>query len=223
MEWSYAITAVPQRADNLLVQTVQELEKGGFADPVIIMDGPMPEGPSVLSRYTIIDHPHLGHIKNWLMALHYVFYSKPQAQYFAIFEDDLLCVPNLRQYLETCEYPDKGYWNLITHDPSYIKIGPQHGWHVSNQRGWGAVGLVFSRQAVIDLLQCSKFVERATAPKLNAADGLVLYLMKRQGYREWIHSPSLLQHTGVKSTLKNHVYGPMVGFRRDYNPLEDVA
>lgn len=218
MEWSYAVTAVPQRCSDLLPQTLQQLATAGFSDPVVMLDGELP-GCSTLARdQRVATHPKLGHIRNWALALNYIYFQNPQAERFAIFEDDLLCCHNLRVYLEQCPYPELGYWNLLTHNQNMMKAGPQPGWYLSNQRGWGAVGLVFDQVTVQALLGHPKWRERVAFGR-DSADGLVITLLKKLGYREWIHSPSLLQHVGVKSTFTNHKYGRVLGWRENYDPL----
>jgi hypothetical protein len=135
----------------------------------------------------------------------------PKANRFALFEDDLDTCTNLRRYLEQQDLLDKVYWNLLTHDCNLALTGPEEGWHESNQRGLGALGLVFSRHGVQDLLTSPDFHNRIRNGR-HAADGMVIDVLKPLGYKEWIHNPSLLQHIGMKSTL-GHKYGPMKGFR----------
>jgi hypothetical protein len=221
MEWSYAITTVPERYDRLLPQTVAELSKGGFDNPIIVLDGERPDYPSVLNTYRFVVHPQLGHIGNWMLALHYAYLSNPRADFFAVFEDDLLCVRNLRTYLESCPYPEKGYWNLLTHNQNLAKAGPVPGWYLSNQKGWGAVGLVFDQVAVRKMVQSPDFITRGLHVRKVGADGLVVQVLRKLGYQEYIHSPSLLQHVGMDSTLGHH-YGQIIGYRPDYDPMKGI-
>lgn len=222
--WSYGITTVPQRIDNLLIQTVESLAKSGFDNPTLFIDGICDCKLDHLRQ--VVYKQQQGHLQNWIQAITHLYVNAPKADYFAIFEDDLIACKNLRSYLEACRYPEKGYWNLLTHDCnlSHTNNG-QKGWHKSNQRGKGAVGLVFSKLAVMDLLQSSTFWKRRSKDNLlQAADGVVMDALKVAGYDEYIHYPSLVQHQGFVSAIgPGHRYGEVLGFESvDYDPLIDM-
>lgn len=216
--WACGVTTIPGRVKTLLPQTLQSLHKAGFPAPWIFMDGACDIGQ--LDNYggLVIRHPGGGHLANWYLAMTTLYTSFPKAERYAIFEDDLLCCPNLRSYLDSCPYPAPGYLNLLTHDCNLVLTGPVHGWHKSNQRGKGAVALVFDREAAQALLSCREFINRPADRKRKCADGVVCDSLIPQGYTEWVHYPSLVQHVGVESSL-GHEYGLVGGFRSGYDPL----
>lgn len=224
--WSYGITAVPQRLETTLPDTLRSLKKSGFDEPTIFFDGYFPNGFGYESIYSIVQkripiviHPTICHLANWMTALLYIYTSNCQADRYALFEDDLLCVSNLREYLDSLVYPEMGYWNLLTHDENLLLTNKVEGWHKSNQKGRGALGLVFDRKAVQDLLTNRQFIERPLGNKQNA-DGMVMDTLRPMGYSEYIHYPSLLQHTGTVSAMGHH-YGKVSGFKGEgYNPME---
>jgi hypothetical protein len=155
-----------------------------------------------------------------MSALIGIYTARPNAHYYAIFEDDLLACSHLRDYLEQCEYPSPGYWNLLTHDMNMKLTQNKPGWHPSNQKGKGAVGLVFNKATVIQLLQTREFATYISARNRNAADGMVIDALHRLGYIEYVHYPSLLQHVGLESVM-GHGYGVVQAFHGTaYNPLE---
>lgn len=236
MNWSYGITTVPQRIQTTLPTTVKSLSRAGFDCPTLFVDGYLPGDYHIEYFYgiaqkkvAVVLHPNIGHLANWMTALVYLYSSDPCADRYVIFEDDLLSVVNLREYLEKTEYPEKTYFNLLTHNQNLILTGCKEGWCQSNQLGRGAVGLMFSRRAVQDLMASRAFVDRPTRwnPKVNqkrgGADGMVLDSLKQQGYLEYVHYPSLLQHVHSQSTL-GHAYGPVKGFKgEEYDPLKILA
>jgi hypothetical protein len=67
------------------------------------------------------------------------------------------------------------------------------GWHLSNQKGYGALGLVFGREAVTTLLSQARFIRRPQ--RLDRGwkliDGGIIDCLRPIGWREWVHTPSL--------------------------------
>ena len=91
-----------------------------------------------------------------------------------------------------------------------------------NQRGYGAVGLVFSREAVCVLLQSEKLVNRPQDPVKGwrLIDMCIASAMNSAGYNEFVHNPSLLQHTGRHSSMGNSKHPLANSFRgEDFDAL----
>lgn len=222
--WSYGITASPQRVDNgLLLQTVKSLAAAGFNDPTIFMDGAcdFDESWNGLVNKLVIRTPGIGHLPNWMTSLVHLYCTAPKAVYYALFEDDLICCKNLRQYLESCE-PPNGYWNLLTHDQNIVYANNVNGWHESNQRGRGAVGLVFPRDTLLALIRARGFFDRPSLDGEQNADGMVITCLRPLELKEYIHFPSLVQHMGLQSVM-NHKYGKVRAFVEDYDPVHDFS
>jgi hypothetical protein len=216
MKWSYGITTVPSRVeDGMLKRTVASLARSGFDEPTLFIDG---AAECLLGLPLVIYCPPVGAIANWMTALFHLYTRNPVADRYALFEDDLLTCSNLRAYLERCPLEPNSYLNLLTHDCNLAHIGPDPGWHPSNQLGKGAVGLVFDNQGVKNLLTSPRFINAYSGPP--CADGMVIEVLKPLGYVEYVHNPSLLQHVGLTSTIENHAFGPVLGFvGTDYDPL----
>ncbi|NQT14161.1 MAG: glycosyltransferase [Planctomycetes bacterium] len=169
---------------------------------------------------TMYAYPH------WLLSAWELYLSNPAADRFAIFQDDILAVQNLRSYLDATPYPDKSYLNLFTFLDNERVIRKQPaGWYEAatirnkrngQQRGCGALALAFSRDAMIALLDSGYMARRMQGPlegyrggrdkggmprAYSYIDGAVVTAMNKIGWREFIHAPSLIQHTGIKSTI----------------------
>ncbi len=81
--------------------------------------------------------------------------------------------------------------------------GRKTGWYESNQKGKGAVALVFCRAAVAALLTSPTFVQKplAASTPWHNMDGCIGDSFRLAGWFEMIHWPSLVQHTGDKTTM----------------------
>lgn len=195
-EWSCGVTTVPERTMNLLPRTIASLVAAGFPVPHLFIDGEVMTagyGEQVTAR-----QPKLHIAGNWVLAIWELYLRNPKADRYAVFQDDLVAVRNLRQYLERCAYPEKGYWNLFTMPVNHKLAKGRKGWFESNQLGKGAVGLVFSNEAVRTLLTQGHLAERAQNLKRgwHLIDGGIIETFKIAGWKEWVHNPSLVQHTG---------------------------
>lgn len=211
MKWSYGVTTVSERIETTLPKTLLSLAHAGFSDPHIFIDNARVP-PESLDAYSCTCHcPPLRAFGNWVTSAWSLYVYSPAADYFAIFQDDLITYANLRDYLERCKYPKTGYWNLYTFPSN------EHGsgWHLSNQRGLGAVALVFSNEALRTLLFQKHLVERVLNEKRGhlAIDGGIVEAFKKVGWREWVHSPSLVQHIGDTSAIGNNPHPKAVSFR----------
>lgn len=252
LKWAYGVTTCLERRDSLLPGTLRSLASAGFPEPHLFVDGDdgkqgnWPIG-NVTRRY-----PAVMVAKHWVLSLYELYTRNPHADRYALFQDDLLAYRNLRQYLEQW-FPAKGYCNLYLF-PSYQLMGETQGriqrigltgryttgWFeapvMPNERPftdgtlpqWGksAMGLVFDRAGVLELLKSDHLLNRPQdgAKGLKTIDGAVVAAMNKAGYREYAHWPSLLQHTGDVSSIRSKHAAPFPHantFRgADYNALE---
>ena len=209
MKWAYGITTVPKRLNDLLPRTIASLKKAGFDKPRLFVDGTSDTkqyerfGLEITTR-----NPPIKTFANWILALAELYLREPQSDRYAIFQDDLVAYINLRKYLDRCKYPEKGYWNLYTF-PQNQKLAPKNnGWFLSNQRGKGAVAIVLSRDAVTTLLKQNHIIDRpksAGKRRFQVVDGAIVDAFRKTGWKEYTHNPSLVQHTGKKSSIRNRV------------------
>lgn len=203
MDWSYGVTTVPERIDNLLQRTLKSLAAGGFPNPRLFIDG-LDVPPSSLSAYQCsCRNPRIRTAANWVLSAYELYLYNPHATYYAIFQDDFVTYRNVRDYIESCKYPQRGYLNLYTF-PENARLNRAR-WYESNQRGKGAVALVFNRDALQTLLGSRYLVDRAMSVErgYKSIDGGIVSAMKHAGWKEYVHSPSLVQHTGEVSSMGN--------------------
>lgn len=221
MRWAYGITTCGQRVcDWTLGRTLQSLKAAGFEKPGLFLDDP--RYVHRIEEYRLAERsPKIGAFGNWVLGLWELLLREPDADRYAMFQDDVLASSNLRQYLEACEYPARGYWNLFTAPDNQKLISekfPLIGFFGSDQLGRGAVALVFDRAAVVEVLRSFRTVSHAYDPyPANAAgksiDGVVLNALQGAGYTEYVHNPSLVQHVGEVSTVGNERHAQAPNFR----------
>ena len=211
MKWAYGVTTVPERRLSLLPQTLNSLCDAGFGNPRLFVDGC--EDPSLYNTFgrpvTYRPNPPLKIVGNWMLGMWELYVRDPSADRYAMFQDDVLCVGNLREYLEASPFPKKGYLNLLTHEENKKWTKNKPGWCEALQRGLGAVGLVFDREGLQTILASGHMVRKPTLAGHHGTrswkklDGGVLEGMRGAGYKEYVHNPSLLQHCGLESSLGN--------------------
>jgi len=213
MDWSYGVTTVPERIDNLLQRTLTSLANGGFKNPLIFIDGLQSPHPSLVNYQCTLRYPNIRTFGNWFLGAWELYIRNPKAERYAIFQDDLVTYANLRDYLESCKYPQRGYLNLYTF-PENTRTDRAR-WYESNQRGKGAVALVFDRETFQTLLSLRYLVDRVTDPNRGhkSIDGGFVTGLKRVGWKEYVHNPSLVQHTGMSSTMGNAQHPLAPSFR----------
>lgn len=201
--------------DGTLLKTLNSLAGAGFDKPTIFIDGvPSSKSQVNLEGYECVFRTKpLKVYGNWHLGLSHLFIRNPHADRFAMFQDDFVTYKNLRTYLNACPYPEKGYWNLYTFREN---MKPDQGWYQSNQLGKGAVALVFNNEAAQLILNCPRWLGRPASNPSNKErlwkyiDGGIVETFKKQGWKEYVHNPSLVQHTGLHSSIGNmrHAQAP---------------
>lgn len=242
IQWAYGITTIPQRVKDLLPLTIKSLANAGFDYPTLFIDGMrLVDLQSLQSRFSLPltnRFPRVGAYANWLLSASELLARNPQADRFAIFQDDIITYKNLKKYLESIPYPETvmsgnyrskmpGYWNLYSsQENETIILNKQLGWYGgatsyvskgkpitfknqqgmispkrNQQRGIGALALVFSRESLKLLLSQPYMWQKLTSNfnREKNIDGAIALAMNPLGIRELIHSPSLVEHTGEVS------------------------
>ena len=218
MEWAYGVTTVPSRVkDGLLIRTLSSLYKAGFEDPRLFVDGKIAIA-MVYNRFMLqvtMHTPKIGAYGNWIVSLLELYMRNPKADMYVMFQDDILAAKNLREYLESCTYPIKGYWNLINY-PTNVKKAPSKeyvGWYPSDQMGRGGQGLAFTQEALRVLFSHKLiFVHPHEYNGPRSLDGAVSRIFKDRGWKEYVHSPGLMGHTGQGCSIIGKRLQPNIEF-----------
>ena len=230
VKWAVGITTVPERRDVLLRRSLNSLARGGFSDVRIFVDGcDDPTLYSEFGKHITVRFPKVNAFNNWMLAAYELFYRHPDADRWAVFQDDILVCQNLRQYLEAIPFPENGYLNLSTiREQEDVVPGPKgivealiqspkHSEKLpdgkTRQRGRGAMGLVFNQASMLAVIRHPHMTQRVLPEKRDPnryfrfIDGAVVEVINSSGMREYVHNPGLLQHNGPQSTITPKVWG----------------
>jgi hypothetical protein len=219
MEWSYGITTVSERFGTTLPGRLRSLAAAGFEEPRLFVDGVCPPDSEMQDLYWISQRiPRIGLAANWCLSMAELYLRQPNADRFALFQDDIVAVKNIRQYLESVPFPDHAYLNLFTFlDNDRLIPNRPIGWSEAaelrtpssqvfhgkrQQAGRGAIALIFDRPGLITLFGHPHFLTRPQSGQSSATkiDGGIVESMNRADSREYIHKPSLVAHIGREST-----------------------
>lgn len=218
LSWAYGVTSIATRLQTYLPETLASLRSAGFDKPTLFVDDLMHIDAMSLENHldltVVARRSRLYAYGNWLLGLMELHLLNPQADRYVMFQDDIQLSQNLVPYLESIPYPDKGYCNLYTDSSNEPFATKKVGWFLSNQKGKGAQALMFSREAVQRLLLNQHLVYKMTTNvkdyRWKNIDGGVKEAMANQGWKEYVHNPSLVQHVGKDTTLKQGPRGHTV-------------
>lgn len=215
MQWAVGITTVPSRRATLLPGAVTSVRAAGF-EPHLFVDGDDDArswraefGVPVTCRY-----PPVLVAGNWVLSIYELYYRSPLADRYAIFQDDVTMVRNCREYLDRIAWPDKHYFNLYAAPTNWLLVKHKaengfRGWYPSNQAGKGALALVFTREGLQTLLAAEHLVKRPAdcqAYGWRRIDGGVSDSMRKAGWSEMFHVPSLVSHEGITPSFNKLSY-----------------
>jgi hypothetical protein len=215
--WAVGVTTVLERRHTYLPKTLNSLCNAGFDQPTLFIDGcSHAEAVGVEDQFkcpvVTRNRPNFRCFGNWFLAAHELVIRTPYAHRYLIVQDDFVTYHRLREYLNRCSYPkENSYYNLYTvpENQELIPVDsngkPLEGWHKSNQKGRGAVALMFTNEGMATLLAHPHMISRPkdTHRGFEAVDGSIVHAMKKAGYTEYVHYPSLVQHIGDLTTLRS--------------------
>jgi len=230
IEWAVGVTTVQARLNTLLPATLNSLAAGGFGGLLrLFVDGCRdPKSVEEWCKLPVSTRSQqLGIAGSWMLTLHELYLRQPRADYYLIFQDDVAVLKNLRHYLEQSPLPRAAFGNL------FLARGPHKvlkarwpkvpvGWHKSDQKCRGAQGLLFPNPAARALL-LSTFANNwpNTVKGDRNVDGMIVQAMNQAGYDEWVHCPTLCEHTGRLSTVGHGIMESVDTWRgEDYDSLE---
>lgn len=210
---AYGVTTTPHRRDTLLPKTLASLAAAGFPRPRLFVDGCNdPAQYAGLGCEVTLRSPEVRTLANTILGLAELYARHPLAERYAMFQDDIIVSRGLRQFMDSAKLPGKGYFNLFTAPENERLSHGRTGWFASDQWGRGALGLVFDREALMELLSCGRIVRwiysRSKArdpqkPAWKSVDGAIVTALGERGYPEFCHYPSLIQHVGRQTSMGN--------------------
>jgi len=228
MDWAYGITTVPERQFNYLPRTIESLKNAGFDLPTLFVDGSNSKS-NEFEKYNLPVVYRSSKIRaygNWLLGLMELWIRNPHADKYAMFQDDFVTYKNLRTYLDSFETGNEEYLNLLTFPQNEAISKGIPGWFPSNQRGRGAVALVFNRHVLLKLLGNELMLAKPAAKRHSdrSIDGVLVTAMNKIGIREKVHYPTLVFHIGDCSSIGNRQHVKPTSFKgEDFDAIELIV
>ncbi len=213
VQWAVGVTTAPRRQSTLST-SLESLIASGWESPHLFVDGPVEidAAYSALPRSTRPEPS--GAWPAWCWALETLLQADPAAQAILIAQDDALfpSFPTLRPYVEqvVAGLPEpRAVVSLYT---STEDMQVDNGWRCfPSQWKYGAVALVFTRQAAEELLASHQRGELDLGGTAGIDARVGLWATRHQ-VPLWHPSPSLVQHIGQVSSIWRR--SRAVGLRR---------
>ncbi len=199
-QWASAMLTAPRR-DPRIEQTLDSLNNAGF-DRIHIFAEPNAWIPERHRNLQITQRPRkFGNFLNFYACLCTLLEEHPQADAYAVFQDDVELAAGLRHWCEDHLWPlDNGLVSLFTprlHSDRMI------GWQIKSpgfQRVCGAQALVFRRDWLQSFVSDAR-VLNSFRLRDQADDAVLGGWLARDGRGIAYHSPSLVQHVGKISSI----------------------
>jgi len=198
--WAVGITTAP-REEPTLEDSLKSIHAAGWEDVRIFIDGDVlpPSGYSYTRRSSAA-----GAFSNWILALQELVVRDPAAKYYLLFQDDVRLCKGARERVEALALP-----GIVSLYQSFHQR--DKGIHICTppRRFVGALGLAFDRETAHKLLSSWFMIDhrQRTSRNNDYIDGSLGFWCEKNEVPLWIHSPSLIQHTGHTSTL-GHTENP---------------
>lgn len=176
------VTTCPRQV-TYLAETLTSLRVAGF-DPLVFED-PNLKG----SRWALRN------------ALGSLLARYPEADVYAVFQDDILAAKGLCGWLERNLWPaDPATIGICSPYTASVNSQPQPGWFDLNQipvfRPFGACSLIFPNHSAKRFL-----AESRPDGMLSGSDTQVGLWCRSAGLGHYSHTPSLIQHVGKVSSI----------------------
>ncbi|MBX3444032.1 MAG: glycosyltransferase [Planctomyces sp.] len=200
LRWQVGVLTAP-RGDLLLPQTLASLREAGF-DELTVFAEPGADVPADSSLLRVVRRERrLGNIANFYAGLSELFASSPDADCYAMFQDDITIAAGTRDWCESELWPGgAGLVSLFTPLP-HTSESP--GWRLLSPgffRVYGGQALLF-RGDVLRQFLADPEVLRAVHANSACDDAIVAGWAARRAIPIAYHTPSLVQHHGRVSSI----------------------
>lgn len=207
--WIASAILTAPRKNSTLKASLHSLAAAGFR--CIIRAEPNSDIPDEYQKYVVFNRVKLGVLRNMYETLEFLVQSYSKATVLAIFQDDIQISAGVAKWLEGELWPD---WCPVAslYTPNCY-ADKKSGWRILKlgfYRTFGALGLLWRRDAAIDFLRNEQVKSHVRQHPNRNADATVGYWALQRGHGIAYHTPSLVRHTGDTSTLRDWNFGPQV-------------
>lgn len=184
--------------------TIESIRAAGW-DEITVYGEP---GLETAERAVIRPHQY-GCWVNWVCALFDMYQTGVGSEMFVIFEDDIQMCRNVRAYLDEL-LPSLGRFGTVSlYTPSHMKkhAGGLNCVHDESDMGgrvWGTQGIVFTEESLGLFLSHRETVayrRESLGVENKNRDSAIGMWAKSSGKKVYYHTPSLMQHVGVASSV----------------------
>ncbi|GEM_PF-1001352 len=199
-QWATAMLTAPRR-DPRIESTIESLIHAGFEN-IHIFAEPGAWIPEKGQSLRITHRPRrFGNFLNFYSCLCTLLEESPNADAYAVFQDDIQLAAGLRSWCEEQLWPlDTGIVSLFT---PRLHSERTKGWHLKTpgfQRVCGAQALIFRRDRLQEFLSDAQVINSIRLRE-RADDAVLGGWIAREGLRIAYHTPSLVQHVGAVSAM----------------------
>lgn len=206
--WAVGLQTCPRPGADP-IRMLDRLAAAGWENPIVFGE---PGTPQLPGHDQITWPTRAGDWAGWLSAVSYLRATRPQADFYAMFEDDIALCRNVRPYLDRwlSRLPDWGAISLYVPDiyhrrlgfrPILVEQGRRNGWML-----WGAQALVFSRDSLTTLLRSDdafNYRNRPEGRNNTNKDCVVGRWAAADQVNIYYHGPSLVQHLNLPSLISS--------------------
>lgn len=202
--WTCGIQTCPRLGCDLPT-TLESVRRAGWYDFTVFGE----PGTEQIHPNQVVWPYQFGDWGSWFSALSCMHATRPHADFFVMFEDDIALCRNIRPYLESflSTLPNFGTFNLYTPERHHSTFGRKpcvtdeswFGWEM-----WGAQGVVFSRDSLRTFLGSTMNLEyrNSLIGSTNAhKDSAIGMWGRATGHSIYYHSPSMVQHLHLSSLI----------------------
>jgi hypothetical protein len=204
--WAVAVTTAPRKPATL-ERSLRSLAAAGFTDVRVFAE----PGSTVPKWDVVAVHERtLGPFQNWRTSLAALRDEKPDAEFYAVFQDDVLYSRGLKEFLESDLWfaDDIGFVSPYRSEGKKVK-----GRFIASEKYmdrreplrercrlgnglWGALTYVMPRASVDVLL-----ADEALKIRERTIDLAIHPTLAAKGLRAWYYNPSLAEHMKGASSL----------------------
>ena len=205
-----------------LPQTLAELRRASFPQPVHVFAEPTAPVPDVPDVFVHRNPMRLGLWGNWVASARRML-AETDAPFVLMCEDDVRFARSaalaLQHAINTLPRDTWGYVSLYTARHNLRHTGDRVGWRELGvgPGTWGALAWCFTREGLAAILN-SRAVCSHTFP--DGTDAVVSVAARELGRKCYFHVPSLGDHTGGDNSTAGHRHYPGaalgVGFSAEY-------
>lgn len=206
-KWAVGLTTAPRRRSTLAT-TLRSLAAAGWKQPTVFAEPGTRIANTFRDLKIVRRQETLGAWPNFLLGLHELVLSMPDADAYFMVQDDAVFVGKLREDPEASLWPHSHTGVVSLHTPSHQVpeeadregfFPRKVGW-----AAWGAMAFVFSNASARAMLRHPAVVNhrsRGTGDGLRNVDSVVGHWCHLAGLEYYLHCPSLTQHIGLTTTL----------------------